>query len=327
MKKIYLLACLFLLIGITCKSQVTTYFYGKDPRVSSDKKYSVALYSVKIYSNLTYVTIELVAIKNMKRLDFWTSANTWIIVNDEIELPIIGFDINDMIDKRPFSGNWGWNNVKKGESYYYTMVFSGAIPPGITKFTLKDKGTSSGAHGWGFSNYTINNPQVQTVTWTERVIKQHSDDNNDGICGIYESSGKNGYRLGCIKQNGEYKLIYLNGKTKRKWWVIGDTKAKLIPSATNGVFKAQWFMSDKTIKSDCYVFFDGVSMRTILDNEEEFFLKMYPTFQNKGGTYGSDKWSGTGFALNNSGYIATNYHVIEGAKSIKIQGVKGLFFY
>lgn len=35
-------------------------------------------------------------------------------------------------------------------------------------------------------------------------------------------------------------------------------------------------------------------------------------------------WSGSGFALNN-GYICTNYHVIEGAKSIEIHGVQGDF--
>lgn len=35
-------------------------------------------------------------------------------------------------------------------------------------------------------------------------------------------------------------------------------------------------------------------------------------------------WSGTGFALNN-GYIVTNYHVIENAKTIKIQGVGATF--
>lgn len=38
----------------------------------------------------------------------------------------------------------------------------------------------------------------------------------------------------------------------------------------------------------------------------------------------SKEWSGTGFALNN-GYIATNYHVVEDAKSIKIQGIRGSF--
>ncbi len=37
-----------------------------------------------------------------------------------------------------------------------------------------------------------------------------------------------------------------------------------------------------------------------------------------------NKWSGTGFALN-KGHIVTNYHVVENAKSIRVQGVKGDF--
>lgn len=37
-----------------------------------------------------------------------------------------------------------------------------------------------------------------------------------------------------------------------------------------------------------------------------------------------NQWSGTGFALKN-GYIVTNYHVIEGANSITVQGVNGNF--
>lgn len=40
--------------------------------------------------------------------------------------------------------------------------------------------------------------------------------------------------------------------------------------------------------------------------------------------YEPKEWSGTGFALKN-GYIVTNYHVVDGAKSITIQGVKGDF--
>lgn len=36
------------------------------------------------------------------------------------------------------------------------------------------------------------------------------------------------------------------------------------------------------------------------------------------------EWTGTGFALKN-GYVVTNYHVIENAKSINIQGVNGDF--
>lgn len=60
------------------------------------------------------------------------------------------------------------------------------------------------------------------------------------------------------------------------------------------------------------------------------FNKHYPTREDyiKSIAIPSDKirksneWSGSGFALNN-GYVVTNYHVIDGAKSIEVHGVNG----
>lgn len=308
-------------------AQVTTYFYGRN-KVQS-KNETAALYSVAIYENNTKVTVELIPTKNRSRMNCWTSQNTYIIIGDNMELPILGFERREngetVVDKRPFSGDWGWSNVKKGEKYYYTMIFAGKIPPGMTNFTLKDKGTYSGAHGYGFSNYQLNNPRTGGTSWSEYTVKQNADNNNDGICGIYEGADEQGYKLGCVKQNGEYRLIYLGSKERMSWWQIGDTKAILRSSATGGFFKADWYMADKTSNSDCYIIFDGGSMKTIMDKDETFFLKMYPT-SSKNGNIVSEKeqWSGTGFALND-GYIVTNYHVIENAKSISIQGIKGDF--
>ena len=314
---------MFLMLSITSNAQVTTYFYGRD-KVQS-KNETAALYSVAIYDNQTWVTIELIPTKNRSRMNYWTSRNTYIIVSNSMELPIIGFlDNNNEIDAAPFSGNWGWSNVKKDQKYHYTMVFAGKIPPGVTNFTLKDKGTYGGAHGYGFSNYTLNNPRTGATSWSEFSIKQNADSNNDGICGIYEGSDNTGYKLGCVKQNGEYRLIYLGSRERMAWWQIGDTKAVLRPSATNGFFKADWYMANKTLESNSYVVFDGGSMKTVIGSEETFYLKMYPTSSSNGISSATEKWSGTGFALNN-GYIATNYHVVENAKSIKVQGIKGNF--
>lgn len=319
----FLTLTMFLMLSITSNAQVTTYFYGRD-KVQS-KNETAALYSVAIYDNQTWVTIELIPTKNRSRMNYWTSRNTYIIVSNSMELPIIGFlDNNNEIDAAPFSGNWGWSNVKKDQKYHYTMVFAGKIPPGVTNFTLKDKGTYGGAHGYGFSNYTLNNPRTGATSWSEFSIKQNADSNNDGICGIYEGSDNTGYKLGCVKQNGEYRLIYLGSRERMAWWQIGDTKAVLRPSATNGFFKADWYMANKTLESNSYVVFDGGSMKTVIGSEETFYLKMYPTSSSNGISSATEKWSGTGFALNN-GYIATNYHVVENAKSIKVQGIKGNF--
>ncbi|MBA3828798.1 MAG: trypsin-like peptidase domain-containing protein [Taibaiella sp.] len=38
------------------------------------------------------------------------------------------------------------------------------------------------------------------------------------------------------------------------------------------------------------------------------------------------KYSGTGFALNNEGYLVTNYHVVDGADSVYIQNQKGDYY-
>ena len=65
------------------------------------------------------------------------------------------------------------------------------------------------------------------------------------------------------------------------------------------------------------------------------FIKIFPTAQMYADAIKAEiskrqeqeevtDWSGSGFALNN-GYICTNYHVIDGAKSIEIHGVQGDF--
>ena len=128
--------CLFLMGYLD--AQVTTYFYGRDKIESKGE--TAALYSVEIYKNNTRVTVELIPTRNRSRMNYWTSRNTYIVIDDNHKLPILGFQrkVNgeDVIDTSPFSGTWGWDHVKKDQKYYYTMVFHGRIPPGITKFRL-----------------------------------------------------------------------------------------------------------------------------------------------------------------------------------------------
>ncbi len=324
---------LFLIVyTISAQAQVTTYFYGRD-KVQSNGE-TAALYSVAIYENSTRVTIELIPTRNRFRMNYWSSRNTYIKVGQNIKLPIVGFLRNGEVHTDPFSGDWGWSNVKKGEKYYYTMVFAGKIPPGVTNFTLEDEGVRQyndwsyhTAHGYGFRGYTLNNPRQGTTSFSETTVKQNIDTNNDGMCGIYEGADEQGYKLGCIKINGEYQLIYLGSKQRMSWWQVGDKKAVLRESATKGFFKASWYMANKTLNTDSYVVFDGGSMKTIVDGEETFYLKMYPSSNSNGNIGSSSKsqsWSGTGFALMKD-YIVTNYHVVEDAKSIYIQGVNGDF--
>ena len=313
----------------------TTYFPDKANAWVDSKDRRARLYSVEIRSGKTLVTIELVPKKKIGHMKFWTSKNTIVqVANGQIELPILGFlrtkNGETYYHTDPFSGDWGWSDAKKNQSYYYTMVFDGTIPPGVTDFALRDRGTYGGNHGYQFWNYTLDNPHNGGTNYnTELLIQERIDAYpNDPFVGIYEGFSGNRYKLACICEDGEYVLLYMSDKENLSWWKCGDIKAVLKKSATPGFFKAEWLMKDKSYNDNAYVYFEGGSLKTVIDNEEDGYLKMYASSNsssdNSWQSNGFDIWSGTGFALSN-GCIATNYHVIENAKSISVQGVKGDF--
>ena len=183
--------------------------------------------------------------------------------------------------------------------------------------------------GWEWYGIRINNPYptVENLGYTENSIKSTIDQQNDGIVGIYQglTQTDNQYTLGCVKHNGVYKFVYLNSKEDLPHWKSGDVKATLTPTAVPTTFKMNWNMADKISNDDCYVIFEGASMKAFVSGDEEGYIKMYPTSNNTTiGGFSAQEWSGTGFALKN-GYIVTNYHVVENARNITVQGIKGSF--
>lgn len=212
-----------------------------------------------------------------------------------------------------------------------------------------------------------------SISWSESKLKEHWKANGiDKIEGIYESTGSyydvevpcknvNGqilcymtwrnydakYKLGLVKTNGDYKLIFLTGvfkgsekvdgcncdgklyiKPENNNWGTGDVKARLYKTATRDFFKCDWYMVDKSLNSDAYISFDNYSFfKLILDGTESLYLKLYPTSDDiiAKKTNKIEKSSGTGYAISSNGYIVTNSHVINGATSIKIRGINGSF--
>lgn len=211
---------------------------------------------------------------------------------------------------------------EKGRDFYYFELHFDRLPYGCENVYIRE--LADGGFEW--VGIQINNPypNVPNIGLNEIEIKRKIDNQNDGIVGIYEGFSDNKYKLACIKDGNEYKLIYLGSSEMLKQWRLGDVKAVLRTSATPGFFKANWYMADKTVNSDVYAMFEGGSMKIVIDGEEDGYLKMYPISNNIGNPASTQEWSGTGFALNN-GYIVTNYHVVDNAKSIHIQGVRGDF--
>jgi S1-C subfamily serine protease len=164
--------------------------------------------------------------------------------------------------------------------------------------------------------------------WTyDKLIEHWKKNGISDIEGIYERvSSQVEYKLGVIKENNEYKIIYLAG-ARGSGWKEGDIKATLRKTAQFGIFKSNWYMLNKAYNKDVNVFFEAASMRTMSeagDNSQDQYLKMYPTYDNDVNSSPVNtnvtnwKSSGTGFFIDKKGYLATNYHVIKNATTIEI---------
>lgn len=332
MKK-YLLVLGLILSCFNCIADgvITTFSETESSYVESSLPQKARLYQVKLTEHYTFVTIELVATADASRLNYWYSKNTYV-ESGTAKLPLLGTYVKGTYHDCSYSKGWGWDNVKAGNKYYFTLMFSGRIPEGLTSFKLKDYASETKKEGWGysFSNYKIKNPVIHAKR-DEAYCKENALYNNDGICGIYEEIGGEKCRLACIKEDGAYYLIYLDSGEDPTWWFEGDTKAIMEESATLGLFKAEWLLKNKVINDETYLLFDGASMTRMTTGDssvESSYMKMYPRSTSGTDLYGKEAkattWSGTGFALNNS-YIVTNYHVIDGAKTINIQSTSGDF--
>jgi S1-C subfamily serine protease len=173
--------------------------------------------------------------------------------------------------------------------------------------------------------------QKSISRWTEEGLKkQFKDDGVDQLEGIFESttgetSGSR-YKLGLVKTKDGYYLIYLSGANNSIGWEEGELKARLFPTATPTLFKADWFMENKSLNNEVYIAFEAGTMKVLLhDRESTLFIKLFPTYNDIISSKKSESSSGTGFAISTDGIIATNHHVIEGATSIRVRGIKGNF--
>lgn len=171
----------------------------------------------------------------------------------------------------------------------------------------------------------------EKTNWTEKKIKEHFSENGaDEIEGIYERTSEAQftarYKVGIIKAEGEYQMVYLDGAFFYKDWIEGEIKAELTKTATPSLFKLKWRMANKTINEDPYANFETGIMNIVWpDRDKGLYIKLYPTQSDNVTISNNAKSSGTGFAISSDGFIVTNYHVVEGASKIRVRGVKGNF--
>jgi S1-C subfamily serine protease len=184
----------------------------------------------------------------------------------------------------------------------------------------------------------------QSTSWDENKLKEHWGKNGaDEIEGIYMRTTK-------IEHFHRNRLDgSANVPQKDKYFIVKQDKNYLFYSKTDGfngtmnrVYNSnKFFLSinckhfvEKRFTSETVplIFKNGSDLvidnfRINLDADEYvvfndiFSMVWKPEIEIKKDV----KVSGTGFAINSNGLIVTNFHVIEGAKSIRISGINSDF--
>lgn len=213
--------------------------------------------------------------------------------------------------------------AKGADGLEFTLHFD-RVPAGIENLVLREIVRDT---GWEWYNIKINNPVPSNLHYSlsEQQLKDNILADYDEITGIYEGISASKYKLACIKDKGVYKLIYISHPSNKIGWHLGDVKAVLHSSSTPSFFKADWYMSDRTKNSNSFAAFKTGVMEIVIDDDKETYLKMFPSATDKPiNSSKNETWGGTAFALKD-GYLITNYHVVDGANTIDIYGIKGDF--
>lgn len=145
--------------------------------------------------------------------------------------------------------------------------------------------------------------------------------------------GNNRHTLAILKDGNIYKIIYLKGSNTAVW-IEGELKGTFVPTNTKGLYKiTSWYLENKMQSTaDFYLEHNG-NYATLYDAKsgvETLFMKLYPenellndngdisTINDKDSTDKTSlKGNGSGFFVSGN-VIATNHHVIDGAKEIKV---------
>lgn len=296
--KILGLIVVFLISQSICKAQ-TTIFYTDDKNACYVENGNVSLqvHSITSSNNKIAVTMKINFLKKITsfRLLVPNTSNTCYLTvgGNKIQCDSWGLVGSTYLGHShvPVSENIDVAtvyDVDAGKTLSYELIFKGNLPSYKTTVSITKAGGFEYNYNEGFYlnfyNLEINGSRKHTTEYKSEYFMKRVlslDSNNDGICGIYEVIGNSSAsKVACMKYNNEYALIFISDNLGGTLWETGDIKAYLHQSAS-GIFKADWFMTDKSMNKDCYITFDGVSM-TInqvsgKEKGETKYLKMFPT--------------------------------------------------
>lgn len=170
-------------------------------------------------------------------------------------------------------------------------------------------------------------PRVEKLFETEESVKKYLSSNNldilEGIYKSYQTSGMPYYKIGIIRKGDNYKAIILESELTH--WDVGEIKAVFEQSSMKGFYSVKWYMGNKMpyetfakMDNEALLSIELIDQKTGLKRQDKF-IKMFPTASGDVAfKKDNSKSSGSGFFLSTNGIVATNAHVLEGARNIEV---------